>query len=179
MDVTIDEQGRAEPPVAAGEEAALLGFLDYQRATLEWKTRGLDASGLQVRVPTSSMTLGGLLKHLSFVEDHWCSVWLHGNDRTPPWDRDWSTDPDWDWTSAAEDTPDDLRSLWQGAVERSRALVASAMTDGGLDRLARRTWPDGRSPNLRWILLHLVEEYARHNGHADLLREAADGETGE
>jgi hypothetical protein len=67
----------------------------------------------------------------------------------------------------------------QAAVARSRSLVTEALADGGLERLARRTWPDGRAPSLRWILVHLVEEYARHNGHADLLRESVDGLTGE
>ena len=69
--------------------------------------------------------------------------------------------------------------LWQDAVARSRSLVTEALADGGLERPARRTWPDGRAPSLRWILCHLIEEYARHNGHADLLRESVDGLTGE
>jgi hypothetical protein len=64
-------------------------------------------------------------------------------------------------------------------VGRSRSLVAEALADGGLDRPARRTWPDGRAPSLCWILVHMVEEYARHNGHADLIRESVDGSTGE
>jgi hypothetical protein len=64
-------------------------------------------------------------------------------------------------------------------VTRSRCLVGEALADGGLDRLARRAWPDGRAPSLRWILLHMIEEYARHNGHADLLRESVDGRIGE
>jgi hypothetical protein len=64
-------------------------------------------------------------------------------------------------------------------VARSRVLVKEALADGGLDRLARRTWPDGRAPSLRWILCHMIEEYARHNGHADLLRESVDGLVGE
>ena len=81
-----------------------------------------------------------------------------------------TADRDWDWHSAAEDSPDQLRALWQDAVDRSRALVAEALADGGLDQLAQRTWPDGRAPSLRWILVHMIEEYARHNGHADLLR---------
>ena len=88
-------------------------------------------------------------------------------------------DPDWDWHSAAEDTPEQLHALWQDAVARSRTLVAEALADGGLGRLARRTWPDGRAPSLRWILVHMVEEYARHNGHVDLIRESVDGLTGE
>jgi len=81
--------------------------------------------------------------------------------------------------SAAQDSPERLRELWQAAVARSRARVAEVLADGGLDRPARRTWPDGRSPSLRWILVHMVEEYARHNGHADLLRESVDGAVGE
>jgi uncharacterized damage-inducible protein DinB len=126
------------------------------------------------------MTLGGLLKHLAYVEDDWFSRALHGRDKAPPWDTvDWRADSDWDWHSAAEDTPEQLLTLWQDAVDRSRTLVAQALTNGGLDQPARRTWPDGRAPSLRWILCHMIEEYARHNGHADLLRESVDGRTGE
>jgi uncharacterized damage-inducible protein DinB len=176
----LDEQGRPEPPVAGDETATLLGFLDYQRATLAWKCAGLDAAGLTATVGASSMTLGGMLKHLALVEESWCSRSLHGRDLQPPWDTvDWKGDPDWDWQSAAGDTPDQLIALWQDAVTRSRSLVAEALADGGLDRPARRTWPDGRAPSLRWILFHLIEEYARHNGHADLIRESVDGQTGE
>lgn len=176
----FDEQGRPEPPLAGDETATLLGFLDYQRATLAWKCAGLDAAGLQAKVGPSSMTLGGLLKHMAYVEDGWFSRSLHDRDRAAPWDTvDWEADPDWDWNSAAEDSPDELRTLWQDAVARSRSLVAEALADGGLDRPARRTWPDGRAPSLRWILVHMIEEYARHNGHADLLRESVDGLTGE
>jgi uncharacterized damage-inducible protein DinB len=176
----IDEQGRPEPPVAADEVATLLGFLDFQRATFAWKCQGLDADGLGVSVAASTMTLGGMLKHLALVERSWCSRRLHGRPTGAPWDEvDWSADPDWEWHSAAHDTPEQLRSLWRVAVEQSRADVSEALADGGLDRLARQGWADGRTPNLRWILCHLIEEYARHNGHADLIREAVDGETGE
>ncbi|MFD2357529.1 DUF664 domain-containing protein [Nonomuraea ferruginea] len=69
--------------------------------------------------------------------------------------------------------------LWQDAVTRSRAAVKDALADGGPEQLARRTWPNGDTPNLRWILCHMIEEYARHNGHADLIRESIDGLTGE
>ena len=176
----VDEQGRREPPLAADEIDTLLGYLDYQRATLAWKCGGLDAAGLRATVGASSMTLGGMLKHLAYVEDSWFSRWLHGRDRQPPWDAvDWRADPDWEWNSAAEDSPEQLFALWEDALARSRSLVAEALADGGLDQLARRTWPDGRSPSLRWILVHMIEEYARHNGHADLLRESVDGLTGE
>ena len=176
----LDEQGRPEPPLAADETTTLLGFLEFQRATLGWKCAGLDAAGLQATVAVSSMTLGGMLKHLAYVEDLWCSVFLYGRDPAPPWDTvDWGADRDWDWHSAAEDTPEQLHALWQDAVARSRPLVAEALADGGLDRLAKRPWPNGEAPSLRWILLHMIEEYARHNGHADLLRESVDGQTGE
>jgi uncharacterized damage-inducible protein DinB len=178
--MTLDEHGRPEPPHAGDETATILGFLDYQRATLAWKCEGLDDAGLNATVATSSMTLGGLLKHMAWVEDHWFSRSLHGHDPAPPWNTvDWSADHDWEWRSAAGDAPEELRALWRDAVERSRRLVTDALVDGGLDRLARRTWSDGRAPSLRWIMLHMIEEYARHNGHADLLRESVDGQTGE
>ena len=176
----VDDQGRPEPPLAADETATLLGFLDYQRATLAWKCGGLDDSGLRQTVAASSMTLGGLLKHLALVEEMWFSRWLHGRDMGAPWDAvDWDADLDWEWHSAAEDTAAQLHGLWQDAVRRSRSLVAEALADGGLDRLSRRSWPDGGTPSLRWIICHMIEEYARHNGHADILREAIDGTTGE
>jgi len=176
----IDEQGRPEPPIAADETATLLGYLDYQRATLQWKCRGLDAEGLRATTAESSMTLGGLLKHMAVVEEGWFSESLHGRPLGPPWDAiDWKADRDWEWHSAAEDSPDELMALWQDAVARSRSLVAEALPNGGFDQLAKRTWPDGRAPSLRWIVCHMIEEYARHNGHADLLRESIDGETGE
>jgi uncharacterized damage-inducible protein DinB len=176
----LDEHGRPEPPVAADETATLLGFLEYQRTTLAWKCAGLDAAGLGATVATSSMTLGGMIKHLAYVEDWWCCWILHGREPGPPWDTvDWEADADWDWHSAATDSAEQLRTLWRGAVARSDSLVAEALGDGGLEQLARHKWADGRAPSLRWILVHLIEEYARHNGHADLIRESVDGLTGE
>jgi uncharacterized damage-inducible protein DinB len=161
------------------EVETLLGFLDLQRATLEWKCSGLDADGLNATVGPTSMTLGGLLKHMAVVEEDWFSGALHGNDLGPPWDTvDWDADIDWDWHSAAQDTPEELLRLWRAAVTRSRDLVADALADGGLDHLAQRTAPGDQPVSLRWIVVHMIEEYARHNGHADLLRESVDGQTG-
>jgi uncharacterized damage-inducible protein DinB len=176
----VDEHGRPEPPLTGDEAETLLGFLDYQRATLEWKCRGLDATGLNTTTAASTVTLGGLLKHIAFVEESWFCEWLRGRDRQPPWDAiDWDADPDWDWRSAADDSPEALRAIWADAVAESRAAVKEALAEGGLDQMARRTWPSGDAPSMRWILTHMIEEYARHNGHADFIRESIDGETGE
>lgn len=176
----LDEQGRPETPLASGETETLVGFLEYQRATFAWKCSGLDAAGLTVTVGASTMTLGGMLKHLAYYEDHWFSYRMRGNDRQAMWNDDnWDTDPDWEWTTAAQDSPEDLQTLWRDAVSRSRDLLTETLADGGLDQPARRSLMNGRIPSVRWIALHMIEEYARHNGHADLLRESIDGLVGE
>jgi uncharacterized damage-inducible protein DinB len=176
----VDDHGRPEPPPAADETATLLGFLDYQRATFRWKTEGLDAYGFRRSVGASTMTLGGLMKHLALVEEGWFTESLRGEPLGPPWDAvDWDADPDWEWRTAADDEPDALRALWRAAVEGAREHVDEALAGEGLDTLAKRQWDDGRAPSLRWIICHMIEEYARHNGHADLIRESIDGATGE
>jgi uncharacterized damage-inducible protein DinB len=175
----LDDQGRPEPPLMSGEAETLMGFLDYQRATFAWKCSGLDAAGLRARVGASTMTLGGMLKHLAFYEDHWFSYRMRGNERHATWNDDWDADSDWEWSSATEDSPEQLHALWQDAVSRSRELLSETLADGGLGRPAERGWEDGRMPSVRWIVLHMIEEYARHNGHADLIRESVDGLVGE
>jgi uncharacterized damage-inducible protein DinB len=176
----IDEQGRPEPPLAADETDTLRGFLDFHRATFAWKCAGLDSRGLQTSVASSSMTLGGMMKHLALVEESWFGERLMNQDSLPPWNViDWDSDPNWEWRTAAEDSPEQLRAQWEASVAYADAMTEEALSDGGVDQLARRKWPDGRAPSLRWILCHMIEEYARHNGHADLIREAIDGETGE
>lgn len=169
-----------EPPVAGSETDTLLGSLERERATFAWKCGGLDSAGLTATVGASSMTLGGLLKHLALIEDEYFGHKLRGQELGPPWDAaDWDADPDWEWHSAAGDSPEQLMTLWQDAVARSRVSVAEALAAGGPDQLTNFTWPDGRSPSLRRILIDLIEEYARHVGHADLIRESVDGLTGE
>ncbi|HWO67812.1 MAG TPA: DinB family protein [Umezawaea sp.] len=169
-----------EPPVAGNEVDTLLGSLERQRATLAWKCGGLDAAGMRATVGASTITLGGLLKHLALVEGQWFTRALRGQDLGEPWDSvDWKSTPDWDWNSAADDTPEELTALWRAAVERSRSQVAEALAEGGLDGPSKLTWPDGRSPTLRRILIDVIEEYARHTGHADLIRESVDGLVGE
>jgi hypothetical protein len=174
-----EEQAHPEPPLAGDETATLLGSLERQRATLAWKCGGLDAAGLRATLAPSSITLGGLLKHLALVEEDYFSMRLLGRPPGPPWDSvSWETDPDWAWHSAAEDTPEQLYRLWREAVAHSRAVVGEVLADGGLEQLARG-WPEGRAPSLRRLLIDLIEEYARHVGHADLIRESVDGLVGE
>jgi hypothetical protein len=169
-----------EPPLAGTEVEHLTGALDRLRTTFRWKADGLTAIGLQAGMGASSLTLGGLLKHLAMVEDYIFTVKLRGEPLGAPWEAlgpDGSDD--WEFTSAAKDSPDQLYALWDGAVERSRARLRAALADGGLDQLVHVSGPDGRHASLRRLVCDLIEEYGRHTGHADLLREAVDGLTGE
>jgi len=169
-----------EPPAAGSEVEHLVGALDRQRATFRWKADGLDAAGLRTTVGASSLTLAGVLKHLALVEDHYFGAAIPGRPLDERWPvDDMRADPDWEFVSALDDEPADLYALYDGAVVRARAALAKALADGGLDRPVDRGWPDGRMPSLRRVLFDLVEEYSRHTGHADLLREAVDGRTGE
>ncbi|MGH3331514.1 MAG: DUF664 domain-containing protein [Nocardioidaceae bacterium] len=169
-----------EPPLAGTESEHLVGALDRLRTTFRWKADDLDAAGLQTRIGASSLTLGGLLKHLALVEDFYSSTKLSGASPGAPWDAaDWDAAPDWEFTSAANDTPEQLYALWDGAVDGSRARLDAALADGGLDQLVHVSAPDGRHASLRRLLCDLIEEYGRHTGHADLLREAVDGRVGE
>ena len=168
-----------EPPLAGTEAEHLVGALDRLRVTFRWKADDLDATGLQTRVGASALTLGGLLKHLALVEDYYFTHKLSGEPLGAPWDTTYRDDvTDWEFTSAADDAPDQLYALWDGAVGRSRARLDAALTDGGLDQLVHLSF-DGRHLSLRRLLCDLIEEYGRHTGHADLLREAVDGLVGE
>jgi uncharacterized damage-inducible protein DinB len=177
-----DEHGRPEPPHDAGEAATLTGFLDYQRGTLAWKCRGLSDEQLRVALPPTTMTLGGMLKHMACVEDGWFTQVAAEQPDPEPWGSvDWKADPDWEWRTAASDSGDELRALWAERVGRSRAVVETLFRPGE-DKALSQTHPawDGQGRvSLRWILTHMIEEYARHNGHADLIRQSLDGEAGE
>jgi len=169
-----------EPPLAGDEAEQLVGALERLRTTFRWKADELDAAGLQARVGASTMTIGGLLKHLAANEDYMFNVKFRGEPLGGPWDSNgWRDDNDWEFNSAAANTPEELYALWDGAVERSRATLRAAIADGGLDQPAHITWPDGRHANLRRLVCDLVEEYGRHTGHADLIRESIDGRVGE
>ena len=164
-----------EPPLAGTEVEHLVGALERLRTTFRWKADDLDAAGLQARVGASTLTLGGLLKHLAFVEDYVFTTKLTG----APWDVSAWDGENWPFTSAADDTPEQLYARWEDAVERSRTRLDAALTDGGLDQLVHVSAPDGRHASLRRLVCDLIEEYGRHTGHADLLREAVDGRVGE
>lgn len=169
-----------EPPLAGSEVEHLFGALDRLRTTFRWKADDLNAAGLATRVGASSLTLGGLLKHLAACEDFMFTTKLRGEPIGAPWDAlGWDGRGDWAFTFDATETPEQLYALWDGAIERSRARVDAALADGGLDQLVHLSWSDGRRVSLRRIVCDLIEEYGRHTGHADLLREAVDGLVGE
>ncbi|WP_036465262.1 DUF664 domain-containing protein [Mycolicibacterium iranicum] len=168
-----------EPPLAGTEAEHLLGALDRLRTTFLWKADDLDAAGLQTTIGASALTLGGLLKHLAFAEDVMFTDKLAGEPVGEPWATLHDGTDDWEFTSAATDSPDQLYAYWHDAVARSRARVSAALERGGLDQLAAVRDEEGNHASLRRLLCDLIEEYGRHTGHADLLREAVDGRVGE
>lgn len=174
---TLDNLPPRPFSAAPDEVEALLGALHRNRRTFAWKTGGLDADAMRRSLGSSTLTLGGLVKHLALVEDHYFTHQLLGRDYPDVWAL-MGEDEDWEWTSAADDSPEELRKLWLGAVARSEAAVAQVLADDGLDRLlAISDWTE--TPNLRRVVVDMVEEYARHTGHADLIRESIDGLVGE
>lgn len=174
--------GEAMNPLSAlpSESESLQSVLDRTRRDFAWKTDGLDESGLRATTSASSMTLGGLVKHMAWVEADWLAVRLAGRGYGPPWDTvGLGPNPDWAWRTAASDTPEEIYTVWRSAVERSHQIVSEVIQERGLDGSPSLIGPDGDTPTVRVMLLHMVEEYARHTGHADILREAVDGRVGD
>ncbi|HEY0475397.1 MAG TPA: DinB family protein [Kribbella sp.] len=167
----MDLNGRPDPPTEAGEKETLVAFLDFQRATLRWKCEGLTPEQLgTAAVEPSGMTLHGLIRHLTEVE----VGWFVGTFTDEPVVYAYSSaeDPDADWTDLDPAAyADDLRR-YDEAVDRARAAIAD-LQPGDVRE------DEGTRYTVRWVLAHMIEEYARHNGHADLLRERLDGSTGE
>jgi hypothetical protein len=167
---------RSEPALTSGERDMLTGWLDYHRATLVWKCEGLTDEQLRERsVPPSELCLLGLVRHLTECERGWFRKVLLGEDLPGLY---WTPEnPDGDFNDV--DSPDSASvfAAFERECDAARQAVASVPD---LDALGKK--PDDRTGgqfSLRWILTHMIEEYARHNGHADLLRERIDGATGD
>ena len=162
---------RTEPIYTGDERAVLNSWLDYQRATLAVKCQGLTDEQLRERaVPPSNMSLLGLVRHMAHVERAWWRQIFAGEDIPRLWGKDERQDADFEDVDTA--SVKEAFDVWQEEIERARAISAAKPLDAVGDR-------DGRECTHRYILVHMIEEYARHNGHADLLRERIDGVTGE
>ena len=170
--ITMDESSRVYPLLSGPERDQLESWLDFYRATLLLKCAGLNAEQLSTRaVPSSDLTLLGLLRHMTFVEQVWFEKIFAGRDVDDYYKRVDDRDADFhDLTSASLD---EVVQLFTTACSTSRALSSGRDLDE-MALVVRR----GRQVDLRWIYVHMIEEYARHCGHADLLRELIDGATG-
>ena len=167
-----------EPPIDGTETEHLLGALTRQRATVRWKADGLDEAGLRHRISSSSLSLGGLLLHLAMGEDYYLTTKLRGEELVEPW-RSLGHDGTDEWEFTAELGAAETYAVFDDAVRRNGARIDAALAEGGLDLVAHVDDGNGNHPRLRRLLLDLLEEYGRHTGHADLLREAVDGRVGE
>jgi len=165
---------RRWPSWTGGDREVLEGWLDYQRATLEVKCAGLDEEQLKRRsVPPSTMTLLGLVRHMAEVERGWFQADLAAAAPGPIYSTEEHPDGEFDLVDGAD--VDEAFTTWRAECDRSRQVLA---TFDSLDAVATEaTTGDALTP--RWVVTHMIEEYARHNGHADLLRECIDGATGE
>jgi len=165
---------RTDTPPKWDERSTLTTMLDYVRATVHAKCEGVsEADARNAPLPSSPlMTISGLVNHLRWVEYSWIQVVFLGEEDEGPWTDD---DPDREMRVAVDYPISQLLDEYEAQCARYRKLVQ----DTDLDAPAKRTISDGRSPTLRWILFHLVEETARHNGHLDILREMADGVVGD
>ena len=161
---------RTDPPTAGGERETIEAFLDYHRDTLLMKVDGLSDEDLRRVMVPSGVSILGLVKHLAHVERWWFRRTFLDEPVERPWTED---DPDADFRIEPHETTAEILDLYRGAVDESRAACAAA----SLEDAARR--PERSHYTLRWILLHMLEETARHNGHADIFRETIDGVTGE
>jgi uncharacterized damage-inducible protein DinB len=163
---------RIDAPLEAGEREMLTAWLDWHRATLARKCDGLNGDQLRERaVPPSSLSLLGLVRHMAEVERGWFRRTLAAEDAPPHYYSDANPDGDFDDVTGADVA--EAFATWQTECEAARKAEAAAPS---LDAVGVQR--SGRRVSLRWILVHMIEEYARHNGHADLLRERIDGATG-
>jgi hypothetical protein len=171
---------RTDPPYVADEVTTLRTFLDYYRVTIKRQAEGLTREQLDTPLPPATMTLGGMLKHLAGVEHWWFQMVLEGRENEAEWadEAAMEADVDWEWHSAKDDDVETLFERFDTAVAAADRALDVALAGDGLDTLAKRPRrSDNSLASLRWILVHLIEEYARHAGHADLIRESIDGAT--
>ncbi|WP_335935316.1 DinB family protein [Streptomyces sp. PTD5-9] len=174
--MTTTPDGRPVPPAHADERAMLEAWLDFHRATLALKCEGLNDEQVRTAaVPPSSMTLLGLVQHLAEVERNWFQRVFAGQDAP----RLFEEDDDYGFALRPDRGIDEAWAAWRAEVARGRELIADASLDDS-GRLSARDAEHvgGREVSLRWIMVHMIEEYARHNGHADLIRERIDGVAG-
>ncbi|MFI5630301.1 DinB family protein [Streptomyces sp. NPDC051664] len=173
MFVGPDDDPRLRAPSTGEERGMLVGFLRAQRTTLELKCAGLDAELSRRSVEPSTLSLPGLVRHLADVERRWFRQVLAGQDAPPRFSS--SAEPDGDFDGAVSDPAvvDKAWEAWRAEVAFADAFVVEAPH---LDLVGEDSWRG--TVSLRWVLIHMVEEYARHNGHADLLRERIDGAIG-
>lgn len=164
---------RTDTPTAWDERSVLTTMLDYARATVRVKCEGLEgALAARAPLPTSPlMTVNGLVSHVRWVEHSWLENRFLGGPDLGPWTDE---DPDGEFTLAPHVPLAQLLDEYDAQSVRMRELVDAH----SLDEVAALPLSDGRRPPLRWVLMHLVEETSRHNGHLDILRELADGTTG-
>ncbi|WP_051804177.1 DinB family protein [Streptomyces griseus] len=166
---------RVWPAFTTGERQALEQWLDYHRGTLAVKCSGLTDEQLRTAsVPPSDLNLLGLVRHMAEVERGWFRKVLGGEEA--PWLYATEEDNDRDIHTAEGDTYEEAYATWQAEIAHARELAAKHSLD---DLGAGPHHRTGELINLRWIYLHMIEEYARHNGHADLIRERVDGATGD
>ncbi|MFD9245022.1 DinB family protein [Streptomyces sp. NPDC059556] len=165
---------RVDPSTTSGEREALEQWLDFHRATLAWKCEGLDDAQLRtLSAPPSELSLLGLVRHMAEVEQGWFRNVLAGEKAPGLYSTE--EDRDRDFHVTEEDTYEEAHAAWQAEIAHARTVAAAR----GLDDLGEGEHRSGARFNLRWIYLHMIEEYARHNGHADLVRERIDGATGD
>ncbi|GHH28578.1 DinB family protein [Streptomyces lanatus] len=166
---------REEPATTADERTMLEGWLDYHRRTLAWKCEGLtDAQLRTASVEPSELSLMGLVRHMAEVERSWFRRVLAAEDARPMYYTE--EDRDGEFHLSEADTWKEAYATWQAEIDSARRNAERFALDDISEGTHART---GERFNLRWIYTHMIEEYARHNGHADLIRERLDGATGD
>ncbi len=172
MDQELPETIRPDPPMVASERESVRGWLDYHRATLAWKCDGLDDDQLrQVSMPPSTLTLIGLVRHMAEVERHWFKRVIAGETIRHVWSENWDFQAAY---NGSQSTRAEAFGAWQAEIDEARRIEREVVSLD--DEFHVDAWDCDAT--LRTVLLHVIHDYARHNGHADFLREGIDGTVG-